>query len=304
MVVRVTDKMSDLYFSDRERGPRPRTAEVISATVWTALRHLIQGRIDDGSFGFKFPEVCPDGAGPYGSDARKFDTMIRAEIPELPEHWMIADTEAPVDTITILDVMEFCARNVARPIKGRFHSFFGHHHLTFERDEGLAEFVSDVNRLFARNGIAFELTSEGKAARLGPALLRDALADTQFHTGDAETDRLLEDARRLILSPHVEDRRNGLEKLWDAFERVKTLEPGSDKRTQATALLNRVTRATKLRSFLESEAKALTEIGNNLQIRHFETSQEKLNGSDEVDYLFHRMFSFIRFVLRATGREG
>ena len=49
--------MSDLYFSDRERGPRPRTAEDISATVWTALRHLIDSRIEDGSFGYKFPGI-------------------------------------------------------------------------------------------------------------------------------------------------------------------------------------------------------------------------------------------------------
>jgi hypothetical protein len=297
-------KMSDLYFSDRERGPRPRTAEVISTTVWMALRHLIQSRIDDGSFGFKFPDACPDGAGPFGCDARKFDTIVRAEIPDLPEHWLIYDPEEPLDPIMILDVLEFCARNVARPVRGHFHSFFGHYHLSFEREEGLNEFVTDVNRLLARNGIAFELTNEGNAIRLGPAVLRDALATTLFHTGDAETDRLLEDSRRLILSPHIEDRRHGLEKLWDAFERIKTLESGTDKRAQATILLDKVTQAPRLRSFLENEAKELTAIGNNLQIRHFEKTQEKLDRSEEVDYLFHRMFSFIVLLLRATGREG
>jgi hypothetical protein len=167
----------------------------------------------------------------------------------------------------------------------------------------LNEFVADVNRLFARNGIAFELTSEGKATRFGPPLLRDALADALFHTGDAETDRLLEDSRGLIFSPHIEDRRNALEKLWDAFERIKTLEPGADKRTQVTALLNKATQAPRLRAFLENEAKELTAIGNNLQIRHFEKTQEKLSRPEEVDYLFHRMFSFISLLLRATGRE-
>jgi hypothetical protein len=296
--------MSDLYFSDRERGPRPRTAEDIGTAVWTALRHLIEGRIDDGSFGYKFPAACPDGAGPCGCDARKFDAIARAEIPELPDQWLNAYTEAMPDTLMILDLLEFCARNVARPIKGGYHGFFGHYHLSFDRDEGLKEFVADVNRLLARNGIGFELTAEGKAIRLGPALLRDALADAWFHSGDPETDRLLEDSRRLILSPDIEDRRNGLEKLWDAFERIKTLEPGNDKRAQATALLDKAVQAPRLRLFLENEAKELTIIGNNLQIRHFETTQEKLEGPGEVDYLFHRMFSFIRLVLSATGREG
>jgi hypothetical protein len=218
--------MSD-YFSDRERGPRPRTLEDIGANVWTGLLHLIQSRIDDGSFGYKFPDVCPDGAGPFGCDARKFDALARAEIPELPDQWLNALSDVPLNTLTILDLLEFCARNVARPIKiGRYHDFFGHYHLNFNRDEGLNEFVADVNRVLARNGIGFELTAEGTAKRRGPALLRDALAGALFHSGDAETDRLLEDSRRLILLPHIEDRRNGLEKLWDAFECIKTLEPG------------------------------------------------------------------------------
>ena len=296
--------MYEPYFSDRERGPRPRTAEDISATVWVALRHLIEGRIEDGSFGYKFPEACPDGAGPCGCDRRKFDAIARAEIPELAEEWLYAYAETAPDVLTILDLLEFCARNVASPIKRGYHSFFQHYHLDFQPDVGLKEFVTDVNRLLARNGIAFELSPEGKAMRLGPTLLRDALAEALFHSGDAETDRLLADSRRLILSPRIEDRRNGLEKLWDGFERIKTLEPGKDKRAQAMALLDRAVQAPRLREFLENEAKELTAIGNNLQIRHFETTQEKLERPDEVDYLFYRMFGFIRFLLRSTGREG
>ena len=89
--------MSDLYFSDRERGTRPRTAEEISATVWMALVHIIQSRIDDGSFGYKFPGVCPDGAGISGSDARKFRIIARSDFLDLPENWMIADAEAMPD---------------------------------------------------------------------------------------------------------------------------------------------------------------------------------------------------------------
>src|SRR5262249_55675367 len=111
------------------------------------------------------------------------------------------------DSLTILDLLEFCARNVARPIKGGYHGFFGHYHLDFGREEGLREFIDDVNRLFARNGIAFELTLEGRAIRLGPALLLDVLAIAEFHTGDVQTDRLLEGARRLILAPDLEERR-------------------------------------------------------------------------------------------------
>jgi hypothetical protein len=102
----VTGKMSDFYFSDRERGPRPRTAGTINPAVWAALRHLVQGRIEDGSLGYKFPAACPDGAGPCGCDAEKFDMLARAEIPELPEQWLWARTETLPDPLTILDILE------------------------------------------------------------------------------------------------------------------------------------------------------------------------------------------------------
>ena len=58
------------------------------------------------------------------------------------------------------------------------------------------------------------------------------LGGTVFETGDRETDRLLESARERMVRPKIEDRRDALEKLWDAFERLKTFGAGS---RQATA---------------------------------------------------------------------
>jgi hypothetical protein len=246
--------MSDSYISDREQGPRARTLEDIDQTVWSALRYLIRSRIEDGSFGYKFPEVCADGAGPCGCDWQKFNTIARAEVPDLPNDWL--DSGPQPAAVAILDVLQFCARNVAKPIQGGYHSYFQHYHLGFDRIPGLAEFVADVNRLLARNCIAFELTPEGQAIRLGPPLLREVLVNALFRTGEAETDRLMEEAR------------------------------------------------TRLRAFLETEAKELTAIGNSMRIRHSEATQEKVEKSEEVDYLFHRAFSFIRLILRATGREA
>jgi hypothetical protein len=293
--------MTGTYFSDRELGPRPRTKEVISERVWEALRELIKTRIVDGSFGWRFPASCDDGRGPCGTDASAFWSVARGEVPDLPdERWSV---ELP-NAFVILDFLQFCAQAVARPIQRDFHAFFEHYHLSYDREAGLADFVASVNRLFARNGIAFELTDKGYARRLGPPGLREQLQEAVFHTGDDETDRLLETARRLILSPHDADRRDALEKLWDAFERIKTLEPGVNEREQANRLLDRTADAPKLRNVLDEEAGALTNIGNSLRIRHSETTQEPVQTLEQVDYLFHRMFSFLRLVLRATSRSG
>ena len=256
----------------------------------------------DGSFGYRFPEQCLDGRGPYACDSHAFGLVFGAEVPSI--EWPLSYAELP-DTPVILDLLEFCAGAVGTPVKGDFHSHFGHHHLSWDRDAGLTRFVSDVNLLFARNAVAYELTPDGQARRLLPTPLAEALGRMVFATGDGETDRLLETARQWFARPKVEDRRDALEKLWDAFERLKTLEPGSDKRIQAERLLDGAAPPdTRFRQVLGDEAVALTKIGNTFRIRHSETSQENLGSPEQVDYLFGRLFAFIRMVLKATERGG
>lgn len=290
------------YFTDREYGPRPASIDTIDDRLWAGLYTLIQTRIGDGSFGLRFPEQCPDGNGPCGCDEQSFHRVLSAEVPWVD--WPLSASAAP-QTPVILDLLEFCGRAVGEPIQGAYHSFFGHHHLSWNREAGLQSFVSDVNMLFRRNALAFELTAAGEARRLLPAPLAEAIGWTLFQTGDAETDRLLETARLRILSPKLDDRRDALEKLWDAFERLKTLEPGPNKRVQADALLDRVASpGSGYRQVLAREAVELTSIGNGFRIRHSEVTQEALTSPDQVDYLFTRMFAFVRLVLRGTGRGG
>jgi len=290
------------YYTDREYGARPPSIDTIDDRLWAGLYSLIQTRIGDGSFGLRFPEQCPDGNGPCGCDEQSFRRVLVAEVPWVD--WPLSATEAP-ETPVILDLLEFCARTVGEPIQGSYHSFFGHHHLTWDREAGLQRFVADVNMLFRRNALAFELTPAGEARRLLPAPLADSIGWTLFQTGDTETDRLFEAARRRFLSPKPEDRQDALEKLWDAFERLKTLEQGANKRAQVEALLNRIaTPGSAFREALGREAAELTSIGNSFRIRHSEVTQEALTSTDQLDYLFIRMFAFLQMVLKGTGRGG
>jgi hypothetical protein len=290
------------YFTDREYGTRPPTIDVIDEHLWAGLYSLIQTRIGDGSFGLRFPEQCTDGHGPCGCDEQSFRRVLAAEVPWV--EWPLSPSEVPA-TPVILDLLEFCAGAVGQPVQESFHSFLRHYHLSWDRAAGLERFVADVNMLFCRNALAFELTPEGQARRLLPAQLTEAIGWTLFQTGDGETDRLLEVARRRFVSPKMEDRQDSLEKLWDAFERLKTLEPGANKRVQADALLDRVAAPNSaFRQLLAREAVELTNIGNSFRIRHSEITQEALTSPDQIDYLFMRMFAFVRMVLKGTGRGG
>lgn len=294
----MTDSMR--YFTDREYGGRPAAAETIDERVWGGLHSLIEMRIGNGAFGFRFPEQCPDGQGACGCDQQAFARVLQAEVPWID--WPLRHGDVP-ETPIILDLLEFCASAVGEPVEGFFHSFYRHHHLSWDRPAGLASFVADVNLLLRRNGAAFVLDNKGQAQRVLPQPIAETLGWVMFQTGDDETDRLLEAARLRFMSPKLEDRRDALEKLWDAFERLKTLEPGSNKKNQAEALLDRAASpGSGLRETLADEARLLTTIGNNFRIRHSETNQEAINRPEQLDWLFVRMFAFVRLVLKSSGR--
>lgn len=291
--------MSD-YFSDRENGPTPRRIDTIDARVWGGLFELITTRIENGAFGQRFPEECVDGFAFIGCNARSFERALLAEIPDI--NWPLLVDQIP-DLVVIMDLLEFCAAAVGQPIRGHYHSYGRHFHLTWDRDEGLNQFVQDVNRIFSRNGLAYELTVDGKARRLLTPELTQALSAPRLSAGDSETDRLIDAARKSATSVKPGDRQDALEKLWDAFERLKTLGPGSGKKEQADALLDRLARpGSQLRNKLGDEAQALTTIGNAFRIRHAEASQEFLETDAQRDYLFHRLFAFINLLLTALRR--
>lgn len=293
--------MSTSYFTDREYGARPAISETIDERVWGALHALVDMRVGNGAFGYRFTEQCRDGKGPCGCDQQAFGQFLQAEVPWI--EWPLRSDELP-ETPVVLDLLEFCAKAVGEPILGSYHSYYGHYHLTWDRAAGLASFVADVNLLFQRNGIAFKLDDDGRAQRILPQPVAQALGWNMFNTGDKELDRLLEYARSRFLAPKLEDRRDATEKLWDAFERMKTLEPGSDKRAQADALLDcAAAPGTKMRAALAEEAKSLTSIGNSLRIRHSEVTQEMIDRSEQLDWLFVRMFGFLRLLLLSSGRS-
>jgi len=287
--------MPDTYFSDREQGPRPRTMPGVTTAAWGGIVALIQGRVANGSFGVDYPDECPDGRGTTGTDSRALGLAVRADIPELD--WPLElDPIPPV--LVVMDLIEFCHEHVAEVVPTSYHSFFGHQHLSFERVPGQVELRAAVNRMFARNRLAYEMSDKGQIQRLAGPVLHEVLMGSAFRTGDASLDSLLESARARFLDPDASIRRDAIEKLWDAWERVKTLE-GPDKRFSVKALLDRTADEPSFREVLEQEARMLTDVGNRFQIRHSETSQVPLGRNDHVDYLFHRLFALIWLVLRS-----
>jgi len=288
-------------FTERHGGTKPRLSEVLDETARNALWNLLSARINEEWFGFLFPDKCGDGYAYAGTDFDKLRRTMEGYGLLWPHSYL--DANLVSSDGQIFDVVEFAYEHIAEAKDPSYHSYMSHSHYSYDQEAGRAKFEQDVNRIFERNGIAFEL-KHGEVIRVTPTGLEEALAQTVFHTSDNALDEMLEGARQKFLNRSLDVRREALEKLWDAWERLKTIEPGKDKKAQATALLARGSKEPNFLARLDKEAMELTEIGNKFMIRHTETDKTPITESAHVDYLFHRMFSLIRLLLKASGRGG
>lgn len=284
-------------FTERHGQAKPRTSEALDETTRSGLLTLVSARIEEEWFGLSFPNKCGDGYAYAGTDFDRLRDTMKGYSVLWPAD---VDRDHCPDDGAVFDLVEFAYEFIAEAKDPSYHSYMGHTHYGYDRETGRKRFAHDVNRLFERNGMAFELT-HGEVTRLAPAALDEALAEAVFNTGDAALDELLESARHKFLNRALEVRRESLEKLWDSWERLKTVEAGKDKKASARALLDRAA-GEPLRTRLEEEARELTDIGNTFMIRHTETDKVPVTDSAHVDYLFHRMFAMIRLLLKASGR--
>lgn len=160
-------------------------------------------------------------------------------------------------------------------------------------DDTFQEFSVRVMRPFLRDLVKIA------ELRVSPPILAESVAVPMPDTGDSTLDDLLRRARDGFRDPSPDTRRLALEKLWDAWERLKTLDDGADKKRSTTQMLDRIATEPTFRGLLETEAKALTGIGNDFHIRHFEVDRAPLINDAQVDYFFHRMWALVWLICTA-----
>lgn len=127
----------------------------------------------------------------------------------------------------------------------------------------------------------------------------ELLFDRKTKTNDQELDSLINEAKDRFFIP--KDKQIALEKLWDAFERIKTYF-GSNKRKSSSELVSIASDGFNF-EFIENEFKLLTKIGNEYRIRHHETDKIELTKSKHIDYLFFRMLSLIDLCIKSINEK-
>lgn len=286
-------------FTERYGALKPRIAETLDITARNALLTLLRARMDEEWFGLRFPEKCRDGHAHAGTDFSK----MRATMDGYGLLWpreLFDPNSLPTDG-QIFDLLEFSYEHVAEALNPDFHSYWSHSHYTYDQEQGQAKFATDINRIFERNGIAFEFV-DGEVRRLIPGPLHEELARSIVQTGDGPLDQMLVAATEKYLHRDPAVRRESLEKLWDAWERLKTIETGKDKKASTANILDRAATEPVFRELLEREALQLTDIGNKFMIRHSEVGKILITESKQVDYLFQRLHAAIWLLLHSSGR--
>lgn len=109
---------------------------------------------------------------------------------------------------------------------------------------------------------------------------------------------LVLEAERYFKKQDLESKQRALEKIWDAFERMKT-HYSPDKKKSTNQIINMISNGdAELYNKLDAEFLELGNIGNNYQIRHFETNKKPINDVRIKEYLYTRCLALINMILR------
>lgn len=132
----------------------------------------------------------------------------------------------------------------------------------------------------------------------------ELLFDNKAMTEDIELNTLIEEAKERFLS---NDKQVGIEKLWAAFERLKTYfldvkKNKKDKKISVEEVIEQISKNFS-KEFLEEEFIRLTKIGNNYRIRHHEKNKLELTEIHR-NYFFFRMLTLIDLCLLFLNEEN
>lgn len=258
---------------------------------------------------WKYPEECSDGRGCCGFNFYQFSEDMEFEIPTLFRSAGVISKPTTTknvftdeveqddfDQFALIDLIEFVAQNIRDITRRNYHGFYGHDDLAFGTTNGTAsKFIEDINTIFQKTGLLYCLNTNLEIERVEEtAVLSDEIETNIGAITEPGLRELLVTAIQKHKSPYPEDQKDAVEKIWDAFERLKTYYTNMDKKASATKIVSDI--ADGQADYIElfnAEFKALTDIGNNFRIRHHETSKIDITDVRHYDYFFNRCLSLI-----------
>lgn len=209
-------------------------------------------------------------------------------------------SEENYNQLALIDYIEFFAQNIM-DIRVTWNNF---KYRDFEYIDCLStkyisnNFRDEINNIFNLAGLTFELKENGNIERINEwcSFVDEIQTDIKKVNEDG-LENLLEEAVKLYKEPNPVLRKNAVEKLWDAFERLKTYYDANKKQSANKIVNSMATNNEYFFQLFNNEFKVLTKIGNECRIRHHE--MDKIEISEEYyDYLFQRCISLIGLAIK------
>ena len=301
------------YYTERNglRRPVEKTYD-ISIEKYALLLHCCEKYYNN--LAWKYPEQCPDGYGCCGIDYEQFRMDLRYEIPTLfrddsdniavpsiRHNIFSGDSQDTYDPFALFDLIEFFAENIRDVVVGEFHKYWGHHHLICQGSHNACvQFRNEINGIFQKTGLQYLLNENLQIERIiENSPLTPEIEATIEAVPEQGTKELLQEAISLYKSPYPNARRDAVEKIWDALERLKTYYATLDKKDAAEKIVNDMAGGqAAFISLFNTEFKALTDAGNSFRIRHHETNKTDITDTRHYGYFFNRCLALIALAIQ------
>lgn len=239
-------------------------------------------------------------------DEDTFENRVKVRIPALyqDEYGRLC---APSDNdyydqYALLDYIEFFAQNI-KDISERWNNerYKNYQYIDCLKTKKVTvQFRAEINELFTEAGLLYTLTDKNIIERIIiSSPLTKEMEDHFFTIQESGIKDLLEEAITLYKAPNPSARRDSVEKIWDALERLKTYYTSLDKKQSATKIVKDMSGGNEnFEELFNTEFKNLTDIGNHYRIRHHETDKIDIIDERHYDYLFNRCLSLIALAVQ------
>lgn len=266
---------------------------------------------------WKYQEECPDDLGICGFNFYAFNEDMEFEIPTLFRRDGRIDKPHSIENIfndkpdvdeydqyALFDLIEFVAQNVRDITYRNYHRYYGHEDISFGDTNAIAgKFLEEINSIFKKTGLLYILTENLEIERIEEtAVLSETIEASISEIKEPGLKELLVIATQKHKSPYPEEQKEAVEKLWDAFERLKSYyaTKKEEKRQSIETLVTDISGGEEyFKQLFDKEIRTLTEdIGNSCHIRHSEVWQVDITDIRHYDYFYNRCLSLIALAIQ------
>lgn len=154
-----------------------------------------------------------------------------------------------------------------------------------------SQFRNEINAIFKLNNINVELRNVEVHSTSNKAIGLDDSTNIN-EAGIEELIRIAEDLYNKGEYSYA------VEKIWDAFERIKTYYSTLDKKKSAEKIINDISYGNEhIKKMFDNEFKVLTDTGNSYRIRHHEINKIDIIKELHYKYFYKRCLALISVIV-------